>query len=108
MKIVAAEHLLGGERIIFYFTSETRVDFRELVRALAQEYHTRIEMRQVGARDEAKLIADYERCGRLCCCAAYMKDLKPVSMRMAKQQKATLDPTKISGRCGRLMGCRRY
>jgi len=108
MKMVAAEHLLGGERIIFYFTAEDRVDFRELVKHLAGEYHTRIELRQVGARDEARLVADYERCGRRCCCQAFIKNLQPVSMRMAKMQKATLDPAKISGRCGRLMCCLRY
>lgn len=108
MKMVSVEHLLGGERIIFYFISEHRVDFRELVRRLATQYHTRIEMRQVGARDEARLVADLERCGQVVCCQQYMKDLKPVSMRMAKTQKATLDPSKISGRCGRLMCCLRY
>lgn len=108
MKIVFVEHLLGGERIIFYFLSEHRVDFRDLVRKLASEYRTRIEMRQVGARDEARLVGDFERCGQRCCCQQYLKDLKPVSMRMAKVQKATLDPSKISGRCGRLMCCLRY
>jgi cell fate regulator YaaT (PSP1 superfamily) len=108
MKLIAVEHLLGGERIIFYFTAEHRVDFRELVRRLAGQYRTRIEMRQVGARDEARLVADLERCGRRCCCRQFLKELKPVSMRMAKVQKATLDPTKISGRCGRLMCCLRY
>jgi len=108
MRLVTVEHLLGGERIIFYFSAETRVDFRELVRRLATQYRTRIEMRQVGARDEARLVADYERCGQRCCCQQFLKDLKPVSMRMAKTQKATLDPSKISGRCGRLMCCLRY
>jgi cell fate regulator YaaT (PSP1 superfamily) len=108
MKLIAVEHLLGGERIIFYFTAEHRVDFRELVRRLAGQYRTRIEMRQVGARDEARLVADLERCGQRCCCQQFLKELKPVSMRMAKVQKATLDPTKISGRCGRLMCCLRY
>ncbi len=108
MKIVAVEHLLGGERIVFYFQSEHRVDFRDLVRRLAGQYHTRVEMRQVGARDEARLVADYERCGRRCCCQQFLKFLKPVSMRMAKTQRATLDPSKISGRCGRLMCCLRY
>ena len=108
MRIVSVDHLLGGERIIFYFTSEARVDFRDLVRELAAQYHTRIEMRQVGARDEARLVADYEKCGQQCCCQSYLKDLRPVSMRMAKTQKASLDPTKISGRCGRLMCCLRY
>jgi cell fate regulator YaaT (PSP1 superfamily) len=108
MRLVTVEHLLGGERIIFYFASETRVDFRELVRLMASQYRTRIEMRQVGARDEARLVGDYERCGQRCCCQQYLKDLRPVSMRMAKTQKATLDPSKISGRCGRLMCCLRY
>lgn len=108
MKPVAVEHLFGGDRIIFYFKSEKRVDFRRLVRRLAKEYQTRIEMRQVGARDEARLLADYERCGRACCCRAFLKVLAPVNMKMAKVQKATLDPAKISGRCGRLMCCLRY
>jgi len=108
MKLVAVEHLLGGERIVFYFSAESRVDFRELVRHLAAQYRTRIEMRQVGARDEARLVGDYERCGRQCCCRVFLKYLKPVSMRMAKMQKATLDPSKISGRCGRLMCCLRF
>lgn len=108
MKLVDAEHLLGGERIIFYFSADGRVDFRELVKRLAREFQTRIEMRQVGARDEAKLLGDYETCGRECCCRRYLKILKPVSMRMAKLQKATLDPSKISGHCGRLKCCLRY
>jgi len=108
MKVITAEHLLGGERIVFYFGAESRVDFRELVRKLAAQYRTRIEMRQVGARDEAKLVGDYERCGQRCCCQTFLKYLKPVSMRMAKMQKATLDPSKISGRCGRLMCCLRF
>ena len=108
MKLVDVEHLFGGDRILFYFKSEKRVDFRKLVRKLAKEYQTRIEMRQVGARDEAKLLADYERCGRQCCCRSFLKHLAPVNMRMAKVQKATLDPAKISGRCGRLMCCLRY
>ncbi|MEI7837894.1 MAG: regulatory iron-sulfur-containing complex subunit RicT, partial [Planctomycetota bacterium] len=108
MRIVSVDHLLGGERIIFYFTSEARVDFRDMVHELAAQYHTRIEIRQVGARDEARLVADYEKCGQQCCCQSYLKDLRPVSMRMAKTQKASLDPTKISGRCGRLMCCLRY
>jgi cell fate regulator YaaT (PSP1 superfamily) len=108
MKVITAEHLLGGERIVFYFRSEGRIDFRELVRALAQHYQTRIEMRQVGARDEARLIADYEVCGRECCCKNFLKKLRPVTMRMAKLQKSTLDPSKVSGRCGRLRCCLRY
>lgn len=108
MRMVACEHLLGGERIIFYFTAEGRVDFRVLVRELAHEYHTRIEMRQIGARDEARIVADLEICGRECCCRNFLKVLRPVNMKMAKLQKATLDPTKVSGRCGRLRCCLRY
>jgi cell fate regulator YaaT (PSP1 superfamily) len=108
MKVVEAEWLLGGELLIFYFVAENRVDFRGMVSRLASIHHTRIEMRQVGARDEARLVADYEKCGQHCCCRQYLKVLKPVSMRAAKMQKATLDPAKISGRCGRLMCCLRY
>ncbi len=108
MKFVHVEHLFGGDRILFYFKSEKRVDFRKLVRRLAKEYRTRIEMRQVGARDEARILADFERCGRECCCRSFLKALAPVNMKMAKIQKATLDPSKISGRCGRLMCCLRY
>jgi cell fate regulator YaaT (PSP1 superfamily) len=108
MKVVDCEHTLGGERIIFYFMSEGRIDFRSLVKDLADEYQTRIEMKQVGARDEARLLADYETCGRECCCKNFLKSLKPISMRMAKMQKATLDPAKVSGRCGRLKCCLRY
>lgn len=108
MKIITAEHLLGGERIVFYFSSPSRVDFRQLVKELAQRYRTRIEMRQVGARDEARLVADYEVCGRECCCRNFLKKLRPVNMKMAKLQKSTLDPSKVSGRCGRLRCCLRY
>jgi len=108
MKVVTCEPLFGGERIIFYFVAEGRVDFRGLVRDLAREYQTRIEMRQVGARDEARLVADYETCGRECCCKNFLKTLRPVTMKMAKLQKATLDPSKVSGRCGRLKCCLRY
>lgn len=108
IKVVTVEHLLGGERIVFYFRSEDRIDFRDLVRELAAHYRTRIEMRQVGARDEARAIADYEICGRECCCKNFLKKLRPVTMRMAKLQKSTLDPSKVSGRCGRLRCCLRY
>ena len=108
MKIIDAEHVFGGERIIFYFMSDGRVDFRELVKKLGHEYQTRIEMRQIGSRDEAKILADYETCGQECCCKRFLKALKPVNMRMAKMQKATLDPSKISGYCGRLKCCLRY
>ncbi len=108
MKIVDVEHVFGGERIIFYFMSDGRVDFRGLVKKVAQEYQTRIEMRQIGSRDEAKLLGDVESCGQQCCCQRFLKLLKPVNMRMAKMQKATLDPAKISGYCGRLKCCLRY
>ena len=108
MKIVDAEHIFGGERIIFYFMADGRVDFRELVKRLAHEYQTRIEMRQIGPRDEAKVLGDVESCGQQCCCQLFLKVLKPVNMRMAKMQKATLDPSKISGYCGRLKCCLRY
>jgi cell fate regulator YaaT (PSP1 superfamily) len=108
LKVVDCESLFGGERIIFFFMSEDRVDFRDMVRELAAEFHTRIEMRQVGARDEARLLADYETCGREVCCKVFLKTLRPVSMKMAKMQKATLDPSKVSGRCGRLKCCLRY
>ena len=108
MKIVDAEHIFGGERLIFYFMSDGRVDFRELVKKVAHEHQTRIEMRQIGSRDEAKLLGDVESCGQECCCIRFLKALKPVNMRMAKMQKATLDPSKISGYCGRLKCCLRY
>jgi cell fate regulator YaaT (PSP1 superfamily) len=108
MDLIDVEHLFGGERIVFYFLAEKRVDFRELVKDLAREYRTRIEMRQVGVRDEAKLLADYGDCGKPVCCNTHMAVMPPVSMRMAKLQKSTLDPSKISGRCGRLKCCLRF
>jgi cell fate regulator YaaT (PSP1 superfamily) len=108
MQLVDAEHIFGGERIVIYYLAETRVDFRELVRVLASEFQTRIEMRQIGVRDEAKLLADFGDCGCAVCCNTHLAQMPPVSMRMAKLQKATLDPTKISGRCGRLKCCLRY
>lgn len=108
MTLVEVEPILGGELLTFYYMADERVDFRDLVRRLAAEFKTRIEMRQVGARDEARLVADYERCGQYCCCKSFLKVLRPVSMKAAKLQKATLDPLKISGRCGRLMCCLRY
>lgn len=108
MELVDVEHLFGGERIVIYYLSEERVDFRDLVKALAGEFQTRIEMRQIGVRDEAKLLADYGDCGKPVCCNTHLSEMPPVSMRMAKLQKATLDPTKISGRCGRLKCCLRY
>lgn len=108
MQLVDIEHLFGGERVVVYYLAEARVDFRELVKRLASELQTRIEMRQIGVRDEAKLLADYGDCGKPVCCNTHLSEMPPVSMRMAKLQKATLDPTKISGRCGRLKCCLRY
>jgi cell fate regulator YaaT (PSP1 superfamily) len=108
MKVVDVELLLGGEMSTFFFMSESRVDFRGLVKQLATRFHMRIQMHQVGARDEARLVADYETCGQHCCCRQFLKVLRPVNMGSAKMQKATLDPSKISGRCGRLKCCLRY
>ena len=108
LTLVRVEQIFGRERIVVYYTADGRVDFRELVRALAAEFQTRIEMKQIGARDETKLLADVGDCGREVCCNAYLATMPPVSMKMAKLQKATLDPTKVSGRCGRLKCCLRY
>ena len=108
MRLVDVEHLFGGERVVVFYLSEIRVDFRELVRLLAAEFQTRVEMKQIGVRDEAKLLADYGDCGKPVCCNTHLSEMPPVSMKMAKIQKATLDPTKISGRCGRLKCCLRY
>jgi cell fate regulator YaaT (PSP1 superfamily) len=108
MQLIDAEQVIGGERLIFYYVSEQRVDFRDLVKGLAKKFHVRIEMRQIGIRDEAKLLADYGDCGQPVCCNTFLREMPPVSMKMAKLQKATLDPSKISGRCGRLKCCLRY
>jgi cell fate regulator YaaT (PSP1 superfamily) len=108
MELVDIEHIFGGERIILYYLSEKRVDFRDLVKLMAREFNARIEMRQIGVRDEAKLLADYGDCGKPVCCNTHLQEMPPVSMKMAKLQKATLDPNKISGRCGRLKCCLRY
>ena len=108
MKLVDIEQLFGGERIIVFYLADERVDFRQLVKLLAADFQTRIEMKQIGVRDEAKLLADYGDCGKPVCCNNHLSAMPPVSMRMAKLQKATLDPTKISGRCGRLKCCLRY
>lgn len=108
MDLVDVETILGRERMVFYYLSEKRVDFRELVKDLARALQTRIEMRQIGVRDEAKLLADYGDCGKPVCCNTHLSRMPPVSMRMAKIQKTTLDPSKISGRCGRLKCCLRY
>ena len=108
MNLVRIEHIFGGERIIVFYVADGRIDFRELVKALASEFQTRIEMRQIGVRDETKLLTDYGDCGIECCCNSHLSAMPPVSMKMAKMQKATLDPNKISGRCGRLKCCLRY
>lgn len=108
MELVDVEFLFAGERVVVYYLSEDRVDFRQLVKDLAARLHTRIEMRQIGVRDEAKLLADYGDCGKPVCCNTHLNGMPPVSMKMAKLQKATLDPNKISGRCGRLKCCLRY
>lgn len=108
VKITDVEPILGGETLTVYYLSEERVELRDLIRELSLMFKTRVDLRHVGARDEARLVADYEKCGQYCCCKNFLKVLKPVSMKSAKVQKATLDPLKISGRCGRLMCCLRY
>ena len=108
VKIVDAEPILGGETLTFYYLSEERIDLNHLLSELRRDFRQHVELRHVGARDEARISADYERCGQYCCCKNFLKVLKPVSMKSAKTQKATLDPLKISGRCGRLMCCLRY
>jgi len=108
MKLVRAEYLFDGSKIIFYFTAEGRIDFRELVKDLAHHFHTRIEMRQIGVRDEAKLTGGIGICGRELCCCTWLTDFAPVSVKMAKEQGLALNPTKISGQCGRLLCCLGY
>ncbi|MBN1254658.1 MAG: stage 0 sporulation family protein [Deltaproteobacteria bacterium] len=105
MKLVEAEYLLDGSKAIFYFTAEHRIDFRQLVRRLAAQIKTRIEMRQIGVRDEAKRVGGIGCCGRELCCAAFLQDFELVSIKMAKEQQLPLNPAKISGLCGRLMCC---
>ncbi len=108
MKLVDVEYTFDSGKIIFYFTAEGRVDFRELVKDLASVFKTRIELRQIGVRDEAKKIGGLGPCGRPCCCSAFLGDFQPVSIKMAKEQNLSLSPTKISGLCGRLMCCLNY
>jgi cell fate regulator YaaT (PSP1 superfamily) len=108
MKLSRVEQLFDGSRLIFYFTAEGRVDFRELVRQLAAEFHTRIEMRQIGVRDEARMLGGYGSCGRPLCCTTWLQTFDPVSIKMAKQQDLALNPSKLSGLCGRLKCCLRY
>ncbi len=108
MKITRVEQVFDGSRLLFYFTADGRVDFRELVRELAGEFKTRIEMRQIGVRDEAKMIGGYGSCGRPLCCTTFLTSFEPVSIKMAKQQDLSLNPSKLSGLCGRLKCCLRY
>ena len=108
MKLARVEQAFDGSKLIFYFTAEARVDFRELVRELASEFRARIEMRQIGVRDEAKMIGGYGTCGRPLCCTTFLNSFEPVSIKMAKQQDLSLNPSKLSGLCGRLKCCLRY
>jgi cell fate regulator YaaT (PSP1 superfamily) len=108
MKLARVEQLFDGSRLIFYFTAEGRVDFRELVRQLAAHFRTRIEMRQIGVRDEARMLGGYGSCGRPLCCTTWLESFEPVSIKMAKQQDLALNPSKLSGLCGRLKCCLRY
>jgi cell fate regulator YaaT (PSP1 superfamily) len=108
MKLARVEQLFDGSRLVFFFTSEERVDFRELVRELASEFKTRIELRQIGVRDEARLLTGYGTCGRPLCCSSWLKSFEPVSIKMAKQQDLALNPSRLSGLCGRLKCCLRY
>lgn len=108
MKLVEVEYSFDGSKIVFFFTSDGRVDFRELVKDLAARFHTRIELRQIGVRDEAKLLGGIGICGQPYCCKRFLNDFQPVSIKMAKEQGLSLNPTKISGSCGRLMCCLKY
>ncbi|WP_031516397.1 PSP1 domain-containing protein [Desulfofalx alkaliphila] len=108
MKLISVEQTFDGNKIIFYFTADGRIDFRELVKDLAAVFRTRIELRQIGVRDEAKMVGGLGCCGRELCCASWLADFAPVSIRMAKDQNLSLNPTKISGICGRLMCCLKY
>ncbi len=108
MKLVSVEYTFDGSKIIFYFTADGRIDFRELVKDLASVFRTRIELRQIGVRDEAKMLGGIGSCGRILCCSSFLGEFQPVSIRMAKEQNLSLNPTKISGLCGRLMCCLKY
>jgi len=108
MKLTKVQAELDGSRITFFYTSDDRVDFRELVRDLASYFHTRIEMRQIGVRDEARMLGGYGSCGRPLCCTTWLKTFEPVSIKMAKQQHLSLNPSRLSGQCGRLKCCLRY
>ncbi len=108
MSLIDVECTFDNSKILFYFSAESRVDFRELVKELASVFHTRIELRQIGVRDEAKMLGGLGICGRAFCCSSYMGEFAPVSIKMAKEQGLSLNPTKISGTCGRLMCCLKY
>ena len=108
MKLVEVEYSFDGGKAVFFFTSDGRVDFRELVKDLASRFHTRIELRQIGVRDEAKMLGGIGICGQPYCCKQFLSDFQPVSIKMAKEQGLSLNPTKISGSCGRLMCCLKY
>ena len=108
MKLVDVEYTFDRNKVIFYFTADGRVDFRELVKDLAAIFRTRIELRQIGVRDEAKMLGGIGPCGRMLCCSTFLGDFEPVSIKMAKDQNLSLNPTKISGLCGRLMCCLKY
>jgi cell fate regulator YaaT (PSP1 superfamily) len=108
MKLVDVEYTFDRNKVIFYFTADGRVDFRELVKDLAAIFRTRIELRQIGVRDEAKMLGGIGPCGRMLCCSTFLGDFDPVSIKMAKDQNLSLNPTKISGLCGRLMCCLKY
>jgi cell fate regulator YaaT (PSP1 superfamily) len=108
MKLARVEQLFDGSRLIFYYTAEGRVDFRELVRDLAAHFRVRIEMRQIGVRDEARMLGGYGSCGRPLCCTTFLQTFEPISIKMAKQQNLSLNPSKLSGMCGRLKCCLRY
>ena len=108
MKLTRVEQVFDGSRLIFYYTAEGRVDFRELVRDLAAHFRTRIEMRQIGVRDEARMLGGYGSCGRPLCCTTWLQSFEPISIRMAKQQNLSLNPSRLSGMCGRLKCCLRY
>ena len=108
MKLVSVEYTFDNSKIIFYFTANGRVDFRELVKDLASVFKMRIELRQIGVRDEAKMLGGLGSCGRPICCGTFLGDFQPVSIKMAKEQNLSLNPTKISGLCGRLMCCLKY
>ena len=108
MKLVRVEYLFDGSKAVFFFTADGRVDFRDLVKDLAHTFHTRIEMRQIGVRDESKMVGGIGICGRELCCCSFLRDFQPVSVKMAKEQSLALNPTKISGQCGRLLCCLDY